>query len=101
MGNPLLVTKHGTPMAQQFVWRVVKRVSVRAGLRVVEQRDRLSTTVSPRTLRKTFGSHLLNEGMPLKSVSKLLGHQNTTITEQAYAELLDSTVETQFRAIVD
>jgi hypothetical protein len=39
--------------------------------------------------------------MPLKSVSKLLGHQNTTITEQVYAELLDTTVEAQFRSIVD
>jgi integrase len=99
--NPLLVTKNGTPMAQQFVWRVVKRVALRAGLRVVERDGKVTSAVSPRTLRKTFGSHLLNASMPLKSVSKLLGHQNTTITEQVYAELLDTTVEAQFRSIVD
>jgi integrase/recombinase XerD len=100
--RPLLSTTHGTPMANQFVWRIVKRVGVRAGLRVVEGSGvARTTTLTPRTLRKTFGSHLLNEGMALKSVSLLLGHQNTTITEDVYAELLPSTVEKEFRSITD
>ena len=47
--------------------------------------------VSPHTLRRTFGSHLLNNGLRLEIVSKLLGHTTTTITEQAYAQLLDDT----------
>ena len=47
--------------------------------------------VSPHTLRRTFGSHLLNHGLRLEVVSKLLGHSTTTITEQAYAQLLDDT----------
>jgi integrase len=47
--------------------------------------------VTPHTPRRTFGSHLLNHGLRLEVVSKLLGHTNTTITEQAYAQLLDDT----------
>jgi integrase len=34
---------------------------------------------------------LLNKGLRLEIVSKLLGHANTTITERAYAQLLDET----------
>lgn len=47
--------------------------------------------VSPHTLRRTFGSHLLNHGLRLEVVSKPLGHTTTTITEQSYAQLLDYT----------
>jgi integrase len=48
--------------------------------------------LTPHRLRRTFGSHLLNEGVRLEVVSKLLGHRSTEVTEDAYAELLDQTV---------
>jgi integrase/recombinase XerD len=101
---PLLLTRHRTPMKPSYVWRVVKRASFRAGVRVVPclcQTD-LSTQergcprtrtgehlsrVSPHTLRRTFGSHLVNRGVRLEVVSRLLGHASTNVTERAYAEL--------------
>ena len=48
--------------------------------------------MSPHTLRRTFGSDLINRGLRLETVSKLLGHSNTTITERAYAQLLAPTI---------
>jgi integrase len=96
-------------MPISFAWRLVKRVAHRAGVR---PRPRSCHTprpphapgcprnlngynrsdVSPHTLRRTFGSDLLNRGLRLEVVSKLLGHATTTtITEHAYAELLDDT----------
>jgi integrase len=45
----------------------------------------------PNALRRTLGCHLLNSGLRLEVVSKLLGHATTTITEHAYAQLLDDT----------
>jgi integrase/recombinase XerD len=86
---PVLCTENGTPMKAQYVWRVVKRVGKRAGVKV-----------SPHTLRRTFGSHLLNKGMRLETVSKLLGHSDVRVTQAAYAHLEDSTVRDEFMRIV-
>jgi integrase/recombinase XerD len=105
---PLLSSRQGTPMRTSFAWRLVKRVAHRAGIRPRpctcntqhpphqpgcprNLNGYNKSDVSPHTLRRTFGSHLLNNGLRLEVVSKLLGHATTTITEQAYAELLDDT----------
>ena len=40
-------------------------------------------------LRRTFASYMLNQDVPLKVVSSLLGHANTLLTEQRYAFLND------------
>jgi integrase/recombinase XerD len=106
---PLLATKNGTAMKSTYVWRIVKRVAFRAGVRIVacncgSPRDTVHahgcprtrtgenlSTITPHTLRRTFGSDLLNRGLRLEVVSKLLGHASTTVTERAYAELLSET----------
>jgi integrase len=38
-------------------------------------------------LRKTYGSWLVQSGVSLFAVSKLLGHSSVTVTEKAYADL--------------
>lgn len=52
--------------------------------------------LSPHAIRHTFASTLLNNGMPLEAVSKLLGHQQTKTTE-IYARLSDPTSRTLYR----
>jgi integrase/recombinase XerD len=42
--------------------------------------------VTPHRLRHTFATRLLNRGMPIHSLKKLLGHQHITTT-QIYARL--------------
>ena len=79
-------------MKPQFAWRVVKRVSERAEITRVR--------VSPHTLRRTFGSDLLNRGVRMEAVSKLLGHADVRVTQQAYAELLDQTVRDEVRRVL-
>lgn len=86
---PVLCTERGTPMLSQYIWRVVKRVGERAGVKA-----------SPHTLRRTFGSHLLNRGMRLETVSRLLGHSDVRVTQAAYAQLEDATVRDEFMRIV-
>jgi site-specific recombinase XerD len=105
---PLLSSRKQTPMRNSFAWRLVKRVAHRANVRprpctchTVHPPHQPGcprnlngynkSDVTPHTLRRTFGSHLLNHGLRLEVVSKLLGHASTTITEQAYAQLLDDT----------
>ena len=57
--------------------------------------------VTPHTLRRTFGSDLLNRGLRLEVVSKLLGHASTVVTERAYAELLDDTMRRELLRVLE
>ena len=51
--------------------------------------------VTPHRLRHTFATRLINRGMALESVRKLLGHTSLNMS-QHYANLYDSTVKAQF-----
>lgn len=42
--------------------------------------------------RHTFATILINKGIQLPIISKILGHSSTKVTEKIYAELLDTTV---------
>lgn len=81
--GPFLVTRNRTPMKARFVEQALERIGKAAGL---------TRKLKPHTLRRTFGSHLINNGVRLETVSKLLGHAHTSITENAYARLEDQTV---------
>jgi len=86
------VTRNGTPWSTQQAEKTVEIIGKRAGL---------SEKLYPHKLRKTFGSSLLNKGVRLETVSKLLGHSNTAVTERSYAELTTKTIRDEFmRAIV-
>jgi site-specific recombinase XerD len=87
---PLFTTRFGKPMTEQQAIVLTKRVAARAGVQ----------PVSPHTLRRTFGSSLINQGVRLEVVSKLLGHGSTTVTEQSYAELLNATIVQEVMRIV-
>ena len=89
--HPGVRTDPGRPLAPQFVWKVVKRVGLRNGIRVTDGK----TELSPHALRRTFGSDFINRGVRLEVISKLLGHSSTTVTEQHYAELLNETIASE------
>jgi integrase len=42
--------------------------------------------------RRTCGYILLNAGVPIAVVSRILGHSSIAQTEKAYARLLDKTI---------
>jgi site-specific recombinase XerD len=52
--------------------------------------------VSPHRLRHTLATRLLNQGMPIQSLRKLLGHENLNTT-QLYARIYDETLYGQFK----
>jgi len=54
-------------------------------------------TVSPHRLRHTLATQLVNQGMPLPSLAKLLGHRSLNTT-QHYARLFEQTVKVQFES---
>jgi integrase/recombinase XerD len=101
---PFFATRHGTPMRYRQIHDTTKRVAARAGVRTRPAPDRArtnTTAVSPHTLRRTFGSHLLNRGVRLEVVSRLLGHEATSTTEKAYASLLDDRIAAEVLLAVD
>lgn len=52
-------------------------------------------SVTPHRLRHTFATFLINQGMPITSLQKLLGHQDINKT-LIYARVFDETVRAQF-----
>lgn len=51
------------------------------------------------TLRRTFGSTLVQEGVSIFTVSKLLGHSSVTVTETHYAHLVDDNLREGVEAL--
>ena len=49
--------------------------------------------------RKTYGTSLLNKGVRLETVSKLLGHATTKITQTTYAKLLNNTIINEVKKV--
>jgi integrase/recombinase XerC len=52
--------------------------------------------VTPHQLRHTLATRLLNQGMPISSLRKLLGHKHLSST-QRYAQVYDETLYRQFQ----
>lgn len=61
-------------------------------LKVVAQAAGIDKPLSTHWARHTGATLLLNSGIDMRIVSKILGHSSTKITEQVYAKLLDETV---------
>jgi site-specific recombinase XerD len=54
---------------------------------------------TPHRLRHTLATQLINAGMPLNAIAKLLGHRTLDMT-QHYARLYEQTVKEQFEAAI-
>lgn len=67
--------------------RDIKKACVRAGI----------LRASPNDLRRTCGTLLRMQGVPLELVSKVLGHKNSIITATVYAFLDDSSLKEQMQ----
>jgi integrase/recombinase XerD len=68
----LFLGPSGRALSRQAFWKIVRRMSLSAGL---------SQTLHPHSLRHSFASHLLNGGADLRSVQMLLGHVSIATTE--------------------
>ena len=66
-----------------------RRAREKAGMPHVQFRD----------LRRSCGTLLIREGVPLHVVSRILGHSSTTVTERVYAHLASSQVHEGMAAL--
>ncbi|HYN85867.1 MAG TPA: site-specific tyrosine recombinase XerD [Pyrinomonadaceae bacterium] len=67
----LFVGPGGRALTRNFVWAMMKRYAVRAGLE----------GVSPHVLRHSFATHLLEHGADTRSVQAMLGHSDLATTQ--------------------
>lgn len=103
--------KPAKPITTVYIDRIIKRVVTRADIRLhrneageaiaIDKLGHNTTEVSAHTLRRTYGSDLLNRGVPIEVVSEQLGHARIGITQEAYARLLKKTVRERVLGGVD
>ena len=61
-------------------------------LKAVAAIAEVSKPISSHWARHTGATILLNAGVPMDIVARVLGHSNSEITRKVYAKLLDETV---------
>jgi integrase len=81
----VFVSRAGLPLDRHNVLRSFRTVVKAAGLAAQDW--------APRELRHSFVSLLSDDGVPLESISRLVGHRTTTVTETIYRKQLRPVIE--------
>ncbi len=66
------LTKRGTGMCRETLWRVVESAAAKSGL---------AGEVHPHTLRHCFATHLLSHGANIRAIQEMLGHADISTTQ--------------------
>ena len=79
---------------------IVSSQRINSQLKLIQKECKLGTTLHTHLARKTYCTHLLNNGVRLDVVSKCAGHSNTKITEKLYAHLQRETILREVSGII-
>jgi len=84
--DPVWLQKNGKPISTEWLRKHVAQLGVAVGIE----------NLFPHRLRHTCATRLLNAGMDITRIQKLLGHE-TVATTMIYARVQDATVEADYR----
>jgi integrase/recombinase XerD len=84
--TPLWLRQNAQPISDDWLREHIAALGQAAGV----------SEVKPHRLRHTLATRLLNAGMDVTRIQKLLGHENISTT-MIYARVLDTTVEADYR----
>lgn len=89
-----MILKPAMAVLEKYDYRLplLSNVKYNAYLKVVAQAAGVDKPVSTHWARHTGATLLLNEGVDMETVARILGHSSTRITRSTYARLLDDTV---------
>ena len=81
----LFLSFRGKPLTVEAMERIVKIAGERAGIT-------REIRISPHTIRHTYAQLMLQNGIDVYSLSRLLGHENTTITKRYLQSMNDEKI---------
>jgi len=84
-GETFLVNSHGRPATTEFVRRILQKLARAANV---------TRRVTPHMFRHSCATYLLEEGMDIRYVQRLLGHRSIGTTE-IYTHVADATLKIQ------
>lgn len=85
--NYLFVNQDGQHLSRQGFFKLLKKLANDAGV---------TTDCSPHTLRHSFATHLLENGMDLRTLQSLLGHEDISTT-QIYTHISQKRIKEIYR----
>lgn len=71
-GNSIFINQRGKPLTSRYVQMMIDQAGYKAGIEI---------RLHPHMLRHSFATHLLDNGLDLRMVQELLGHQNLSTTQ--------------------
>ena len=84
-GETFLINSQGRPATPEFVRRILQQLA---------QAANVTRRVTPHMFRHSCATYLLEEGMDIRYVQRLLGHRSIGTTE-IYTHVADATLKTQ------
>lgn len=83
----LFVNCSGDEMSRQGFWKIIKTYGKRA---------KITSELTPHTLRHSFAAHLVSGGAELKDIQEMLGHSDISTT-QMYAKMSKNSVRESYK----
>lgn len=69
-------------------------------LKEIQKLAGISTSITTHLLRKSYAHYMLNSGVRIETVARLLGHSNTNITQRIYCRQTSETVASEVAQIM-
>lgn len=95
------------PMGMQILKKydgqlpVISNQKYNAYLKDIQKLANVKTNITTHLLRKTYAHYMLNSGVRIETVARLLGHSNSNITQRIYCRKTTETIASEVAQILN